>query len=81
MGARDFNLSDDEKLYRGKAMKKILTKRAMRKGEVISLDDIILKRTPKLTPLEGIHDPKDVIGLTLKADMDLQQPLLKENLA
>lgn len=79
MGPKEFILNEDEKMYRGKAIKKILTNKEMKTGTVISESDFVLKRTAKLQPKEGIHDPKDIIGKTLKYDLNAEEPILKEH--
>ncbi|MBT4710145.1 MAG: hypothetical protein HOB82_01280 [Alphaproteobacteria bacterium] len=64
-GAADLSLSDEEKTYRDKAMKKVLAARDLVAGDVISDSDIKLIRTPRIAPGSGLHDPAQIIGQRL----------------
>jgi N,N'-diacetyllegionaminate synthase len=77
VGESSFNLNEDEKLYRGKAIKKLLTLKPLKAGDVIKADDFILKRTAKLKPEEGIHDPQKILGKTLAQDLNAEEPILE----
>ncbi len=80
MGPAAFDLSDEEKTYRDKALKKLLLKSDKKAGEAIAFDDLVFKRSGRINPLEGYHNPEDVLQQTIKNDMSANDPILKENI-
>lgn len=81
LGASDFILSDAEKTYRDKALKKILIRSTKKAGDTVSMDDFVFKRSSRIEPFEGFHNPLDVVGKTVAKDMDENDPVLKECLS
>jgi N,N'-diacetyllegionaminate synthase len=79
-GRSNLSLTDEEKTYRDKAMKKILTARALKSGDEISADDIALIRSPRIPAGTGFHDPASVIGRRLLRDFGAGEPLYPEGL-
>lgn len=66
-GSADLSLTDAERTYRGKALKRVTASRALKKGRRVAADDILLIRPTK--PADGALDPDQVIGRTLRRDI------------
>lgn len=78
-GPADMTLNDAEKRYRDKSVKKIIAARAIAKGHAVTLEDIELKRTPRIPAFAGIHDPSQVLGRALLRAIAAGEPILTED--
>ena len=76
-GPEHLKLSEDEEIYRDRHVKKILTVRDLQIGHVITLSDLLFRRTPRVAEFEGFHDPRALIGKTLTKALAAEEPILK----
>ena len=68
----DFLMSENERSYRNKMRRHVVTKRPLNVGELIAENDVCLKRTASV----DVHYNKlDVIGAVLLVDVDVDQVL------
>ena len=79
-GTGDIALSDEEKRYRDKSVKKLLTARRLEAGHHLELADLVFARTGRLGAFEGFHDPAAVVGKALCSALDAREPLLAKHL-
>ena len=80
-GPEDMTLSDEERAYRDKAVKKIVAAQDLATGRLLSFEDIAFKRTPRIPPFEGFHDPASLLGRTLSKSVGRGDPITKDCLA
>lgn len=81
VGEKNFTLCEAELKYRDKAIKKILARRSLKSGDVLQYDDFLLKRTAKIEPFAGVHNPELLVGKKLTIDIDAEEPILAEYVA
>lgn len=80
LGLNSLSLTEPERVYRDKAVKKVLAAHALSVGHVIKSDDVLLKRTSRASVFEGYHNPDKVIGSTIKTSLESGDVILKEHL-
>ncbi len=80
LGESDMRLSKDELRYRDKSVKKLIAKHDLQKGNILSQDDFVLKRTASVGEFQGFHDPRELIGCRLIADVKQGAAIVSENL-
>jgi len=79
-GDGDMTLSEDERRYRGKSVKKLLTARQLAAGQQLEITDLVFARTGRVDVFEGFHDPAMVIGKSLSCALEAREPLLAKHL-
>jgi N,N'-diacetyllegionaminate synthase len=80
-GDANLGLSDREREYRDRSVKKLLAARDLPAGHQISAKDVIFFRSGRIDVFEGFHDPADVIGHELKQSVVRRQPFLAAHLS
>lgn len=80
LGPLSMALNEDERAYRDKAVKKILTARDMAAGEEISASDLTLRRSDRIAPSSGFHDPSEIVGRRMVTSLAADTPILAEHL-
>ena len=78
MGPATTELSSEEEVYRDRHVKKLLAASDLMSGQIITEEDLLPKRTARIGEFEGFHDPRDVIGRTLKAPLKSGDPILED---
>ena len=79
-GSGDMELSEDERHYRDKSVKKLLTAQNLPAGHHLEIADLAFSRTGRLGLFEGFHDPESVLGKSLKSALEAREPLLAKHL-
>jgi len=79
-GVATMELSEQERAYRDKAVKKLLAARDLAVGDELALQDINLRRTARIEEFSGFHDPSDVVGRKVKMALAAGSPILGEHL-
>ena len=79
-GPQTLALNDLEREYRDKSVKKLLAATDLSANSTVRPEDIVFKRTPRIAPFEGFHDPAHVVGRTLSVPVKAGDPILKESL-
>lgn len=69
-------LSDDERQYRDKAVKKLVAATDLPAGTTLHQDQLEFRRTPRIKPFEGFHDPHAVLGRRLTRPLRGGDPIL-----
>jgi sialic acid synthase SpsE/spore coat polysaccharide biosynthesis protein SpsF (cytidylyltransferase family) len=77
LGREDFDLSAAEAAYRRGFRKRVVAARDLPAGHRVGASDVVLKRAPG----EGLFDPRDVIGQTVRRAVAANTPLGAEALA
>ena len=80
-GPADMELHEAEKRYRDKAVKKIIATRDIAQGKTLALEDIELRRTPRIAAFAGIHNPQLAVGRKVVRKIAAGEPILTEDLA
>lgn len=80
-GPADLELNDAERRYRDKSVKKIIAVRDIAQGKVLALEDIELRRTPRIAAFAGIHNPQLAVGRKIVRKISAGEPILDEDLA
>ena len=78
IGRGDLQLTDEERTYRDKAMKKVLAARPLKAGTRLQASDLKLIRSPRIPAGTGVHDPRLCIGRRIVRDVALEAPLLAD---
>lgn len=71
-GTNEIELTDAEKIYRGKALKRVVASRNLDEGHVLTVNDLKLSRPAKPA---GLYKPNEVIGKTLKHGIKEGEPI------
>ena len=79
-GEADLELGKEELAYRDKSVKKLITARALDAGHVLTAADIEFKRTPRIAPYSGIHDPRFALGRKVARPLAAGEPILEPDL-
>jgi sialic acid synthase SpsE len=77
LGTDRLELTETERAYRQKAVKAVVAHRALKQGRVLSAQDICLKRSSRADGT-AFHVLEDVVGRTVRVDVESNQPLTKE---
>lgn len=80
-GDGDVSLSEEERRYRDKSVKKLLTARRLEAGHRLELGDLVFARSGRIALFEGFHDPAEVLGRSLECALDAREPLLAKHLS
>jgi sialic acid synthase SpsE len=80
-GRASFTLSDEERAYRDKSVKKLIAADDLGVGHTLTLEDLAFKRTPRIDPFAGFHDPGRVVGRSLGRSLAAGEPVLADDLA
>lgn len=80
-GDGDLELSEEERRYRDKSVKKILAVGDLKAGHCLKASDLLLARSGRIDAFQGFHDPTDVIGHTLRQDLKQRDPILADHIA
>ena len=75
------SLSEAERTYRDKSVKKLVAARNIESDRPITLEDIGFKRSPRIPPFQGFHDPRAILGKRLVKPLEAGAAILEENLA
>jgi sialic acid synthase SpsE len=75
-GSVDTMLSDEERRYRDKAVKKLVAVRDLPAGITLEVGQLAFRRTPRVQPFEGFHDPAAVVGRRLTRALRGGDPIL-----
>ena len=78
IGRPDLDLTDEERVYRDKAMKKVLAARPLKAGSKVRAEDLRLIRSPRIPAGAGVHDPRLCIGRRLAKDVAAEAPILMD---
>lgn len=78
MGDGALALNERELTYRDKAVKKLIAARALPAGAEVTAADLVFKRTARIEPGAGFHDPKAVVGRRLSTALAAGEPFLAE---
>lgn len=81
LGTDNLELTKAEQEYRHKAMKVVVAGRRLRRGQVVTLADVCLKRTSYSSPSSSIYRIEQVVGRTLAVDVQPNQQITKEVLS
>lgn len=79
LGSPELELTELEKDYRHKAMKVVVADGELKKGTVITFDDLSLKRVPVISSSSFVRIEK-VVSRTLKVDVKHNQQIMEEML-
>ena len=79
LGIADFKLSELEIEYRNKASKTVVAVKDIKKGHIIQIRDIALKRTGTDAGREPIRILEEALGRVLKVDVKKEHPVLKDH--
>jgi len=79
LGTDQIELTATERAYRQKAVKAVVAHRALKRGHVLSAQDVCLKRSSRADGT-ACHLLEDVVGRTVTVDVESNQPLTKEML-
>ena len=79
-GPPELALNEAERTYRDKSVKKILAARDLPAGTTLAASDLLLKRTPRISPFDGFHDPALVVGRSLTRELKAEEPVLARDL-
>ncbi len=77
LGSEDLTLSAGEREYRRKAVKVVVTNRAMRRGDRVDASGLALKRVPSVKDRGFLHI-EEVVGRTLMVDVQPNEQLTQE---
>lgn len=80
LGAPDLGLSAVELAYRRKALKSVVTTRALAPGTVIGPDDVVLRRAAAPEELTRVERLEEVIGRTVSRPLQTHQVLSSDDL-
>ena len=80
IGEPTLKLSPQEEEYRAKATKSVIAIRDLDAGEVITENDIALKRSSVPISNDSIFEIDDVLGKSLKLNVAIHKPILKSNI-
>lgn len=78
MGDGALALNERELTYRDKAVKKLIAARALPAGAEVAAADLVFKRTARIEPGTGFHDPSAVVGRRLATALEAGAPFLEE---
>lgn len=78
-GDGGLQLSEEERHYRDKSVKKLLTARDLRAGHCLEASDLLLARSGRIAEFQGFHDPSDVIGRKIQQDLKSREPILADH--
>ena len=78
VGSEALKLTPTELTYRQKAVKAVVARRGLRQGQVITVEDVRLKRSGAPRPSHSLHRIEDVLGRRLSADASANQPVTKD---
>jgi N,N'-diacetyllegionaminate synthase len=83
LGTDRFELTPQEQTYRRKAMKSVVTTRALERGEVVTLEAVSLKRSAAAADAAAnrVERLEEAVGRTLEVAVGPNQPLTKDMLA
>jgi len=77
VGSPSLDLTDDEVMYRGKALKRVIAARDLEAGRALTLDDLRMSR-PAVA--KGLFKPAEVVGRELRHAAKAGQTILAEDL-
>ncbi len=79
LGTAQLQLTPAELTYRRKAVKAVVASRPLKQGQVVTADDVCLKRpaSPGPSTVPHLHE---VVGRVVEADVEPNQPVTKEML-
>ena len=77
LGADHLQLTPAELMYRRKAVKAVVANRPLKHGQVVTAEDVCLKRPASPGPSMVPH-LEEVIGRVIEADVEPNQPVTKE---
>jgi len=80
LGEETFDLSDREKEYREKATKSVVAVNNIKQGQVVTQNDIALKRSSIPITSKSILELEDVLGKKIKCNIDKHNPILKDQI-
>lgn len=80
-GTAEPSLSEAERAYRDKSVKKLVAAQSIEAGRSITLKDIGFKRSPRIPSFQGFHDPRAILGRRLVKPLEAGAAILEENLA
>ncbi|OGX49097.1 MAG: hypothetical protein A3G88_06305 [Omnitrophica WOR_2 bacterium RIFCSPLOWO2_12_FULL_63_16] len=78
LGTDRLELTPTEREYRQKAVKAVVAARAIAQGTVLAPEDLSLKRVARTTAANPLHRIEDAVGRTVTADLQPNQPVMKE---
>lgn len=73
-------LTDEERAYRDRSVKKVIAKTALSSGHVITATDVDLKRSAQIRAGDGYHNPAFVIGRRLRSAVAAGEGILASTL-
>jgi sialic acid synthase SpsE len=80
VGSPSLILSDEEVLYKKKAGKIVVASKNLKKGQILTKSDTVLKRV-SVNPVErSFIKIDDVLGSILLSDIEIDQPIIESNL-
>lgn len=79
LGTDRLELTQIEQAYRQHAVKAVVAHRVLKQGLVLSAQDVCLKRSSRADGT-AFHALEDVVGRTVRVDVESNQPLTKEML-
>ena len=79
LGGAEMALTEEERTYRDKAVKKLMAARDVAAGHRLGAADLAYKRTPRIPAFLGFHDPAGVLGRTLRRAVKAGDPILAED--
>lgn len=77
MGLDSLELTELEKEYRNKATKSVIALKDLKKGDIITIDKVALKRSSKPINEQSILEIEDALGKYLKGDIKINSPVSK----
>lgn len=77
LGADRLELTDAERAYRQKAVKAVVAHRALTRGQVLTAQDVCLKRSSQMDGSVP-HRLEDVVGRHLVVDVEPNRPITKD---
>lgn len=78
LGDGRLELSVEEHKYRDESIKKLLARTKLPAAHILVPEDLEQRRTPRIPPFNGFHDPVQVIGRRLKHALVKGEPILRE---
>jgi sialic acid synthase SpsE len=77
LGDTSFKLNEQERLYAKKALKVVVAKKNLKKGKILTNQDLVLKRVGS-NSLYLVNIIKNIVGKKINRDVIIDQPILKK---
>lgn len=80
MEIESLDLTDEERAYRDRSVKKVIAKTALSAGHVVTKADVELKRSAQIGVGDGYHNPAFVVGRRLLSSVAASEGILSSTL-